>query len=61
MEVALVVLGPVPLLTLCQSKRVRLAFTVPAYPNVPALFPKKLQNMQKAKTDEQSLLESFGR
>lgn len=55
------VLGPVPLLTLCQSKRVRLAFTVPAYPNVPALFPKKLQNMQKAKTDEQSLLESFGR
>lgn len=55
------VLGPVPLLALCQSKRVRLAFTVLAYPNVPALFPTKLQNMQKAKTDEQSLLESFGR
>lgn len=47
--------------SLFASLRVRSAFTVPAYPNVPALFPKKLQNMQKAKTDEQSLLESFGR
>lgn len=61
MEVALAVSGPVPLLTCCQSKRIRLAFTVPAYPNMPALFPKKFRNMQKAKTDEQSFLESFGR